>query len=67
MVPPSLSRSFDSLVLLVSWNLWKERNSRPFNRTQTQATALLETIAKEADSWIATGFNALALLLARTG
>jgi hypothetical protein len=68
MVPPVLSRSFDSLVLLVSRNLWKkERNNRTFEGRQTQVTALLEHIAQEGDAWLAAGFNALALLLAQNG
>lgn len=62
LVPPGLSRSFNSLVLLVAWNLWKERNNRTFQRTQAQPTALLEVIAQEGNSWVAAGFNALALL-----
>jgi hypothetical protein len=61
----ALSTSFNSLVLLISSNLWKERNSRTFDRTQMLAAALLETIA--TDSWHAMGFKALALHLARTG
>jgi hypothetical protein len=30
-LPKALRRSFDSLVLLVSWCLWKERNCRTFD------------------------------------
>ena len=30
--PRPLQRSFDALVLLVSWCAWKERNRRTFNR-----------------------------------
>jgi hypothetical protein len=30
-VPAQLRRGFDSAVLLVSWRLWKERNSRTFD------------------------------------
>jgi hypothetical protein len=67
LLPSGLSRSFDSLVLLICWNLWKERNSRTFDRTHTWTAALLETITREADSWVTAGFGVLALLLARTG
>jgi hypothetical protein len=67
LLPSGLSRSFDSLVLLICWNLWKERNSRTFDRTHTWTAALLETIARDADSWVTAGFGVLALLLARTG
>jgi hypothetical protein len=31
-LPEALRRSFDSLVLLVSWCTWKERNRRTFDR-----------------------------------
>ncbi|XP_066342265.1 uncharacterized protein [Miscanthus floridulus] len=29
-IPKEFRRSFDSLVLLVSWNVWKEQNRRTF-------------------------------------
>jgi hypothetical protein len=63
-VPHGLARPFDSLVLLVAWNLGKERNNRTFEGLQRQPTVLLEQLVQEGNSWLAAGFNALALLLA---
>ena len=43
-VPESFRRGFDSLVLLVSWEVWKERNRRTFdgnNKTPAQVLALI--------------------------
>jgi hypothetical protein len=63
-LPQALRRSFDSLVLLVSWSLWKERNRRTFDRKSRSTTELLQAILEEVDAWIAAGFRGLALLTA---
>jgi hypothetical protein len=60
--PHALQQSFDSLVLLVSWIFWKERNRRTFDRKSRSTTELLQAIFDEADAWIAAGFRDLALL-----
>jgi hypothetical protein len=40
-VPESFRHSFDSLVLLISWEVWKERNRRTFNsNSKTPAQGL---------------------------
>jgi hypothetical protein len=62
--PETLRRSFDSLVLLVSWCLWKERNRRTFDHRASTTTELLGRTLEEADVWIASGFRSLALLTA---
>jgi hypothetical protein len=55
-----LQKAFDTLVLLVSWMLWKERNRRVFDDDPSLATTLLDRVKEEADSWIAAGFRSLA-------
>lgn len=65
LVPAGCARSLDSLVLLVSWNLWKERNRRTFDAVRALPPGLLQLIAQEADEWLATGFSSLAILLAQ--
>jgi hypothetical protein len=62
--PQPLRRSFDSLVLLVSWCLWKERNQRTFDHHASTATDLIERVIGEANGWISSGFSSLALLTA---
>ena len=63
-VPGALSRGFDSLVLLVSWELWKERNRRTFDRVCATTTHVLRQIQTEGESWIAAGFSKLTPLFA---
>jgi hypothetical protein len=63
-LPEALRRSFDSLVLLVSWCIWKERNRRTFDRKSRSLTQLLHQIREEADAWVGAGFRALSLVLA---
>ena len=43
-LPKELRRGFDSLLLLVGWLLWKERNARTFNRVASSPVQLLESI-----------------------
>jgi hypothetical protein len=37
-------KAFRSLALLISWELWKERNSRIFNRSESPITTLVSKI-----------------------
>jgi hypothetical protein len=64
LVPNAFRRGFDSLVLLVSWEVWKERNRRTFNGNSRTPAHLLALIRDEGDSWIASGFRSLAPLFA---
>ena len=50
---------FDSVYLLIAWNLWKERNSRFFSRSPSSVTQLLMRIKDEASEWIAADFCSL--------
>jgi hypothetical protein len=58
-VPKAARKEFDSAVLLTSWNLWKERNRRTFDRVSRTPQELLRLIVDEAHSWIAAGFTSL--------
>lgn len=64
IVPESLRRGFDSLVLLVSWETWKERNRCTFDNATKSPSQVLALIRDEGESWIAAGFRSLAPLLA---
>nr|AAM08521.1 Putative retroelement [Oryza sativa Japonica Group]AAP51826.1 retrotransposon protein, putative, LINE subclass [Oryza sativa Japonica Group] len=46
-LPGHLRASFDSMVLLVSWQLWKERNSRVFDSALSSVSEVLESILSE--------------------
>ena len=50
---------FDSLVFLVSWHLWEERNSRTFNNISCSTGEVLGAIADEANLWVMAGFRHL--------
>ena len=58
-VPP---RAHKSLLLLVNWEIWKERNPKPFNRQETSTTMLLSKI-KEARTCGIVGARHLAVLI----
>lgn len=61
-IPKPLRRGFDSLLLLIKWLLWKERNSCTFNRLSLTAVQLTEKVGAEAMLWIAAGNKHLAAL-----
>jgi hypothetical protein len=46
-------RSFDTLVILIAWQIWKQRNARVFGNTQLQCstTQLLFRIKEEFELW----------------
>lgn len=62
-VPKDLRRAFDALFLLVSWLIWKERNSRVFDRVATMPAWLLPKIREEGICWVQAGFRRLAPVL----
>jgi hypothetical protein len=55
--------AFDSVLLLTSWCVWKERNNRTFNRVAIGLQALLLVVFREAEDWIDAGFSHLAAAL----
>ena len=47
-MPKELRKGFDSMVLLIGWMLWKERNERTFsNKTRTVVWLLQDMMTKE--------------------
>ena len=63
LVPTQLRRGFDSIVLLVSWHLWKERNSRVFDNVVTMASQAARLVLEEGDEWVVAGFTAISQFL----
>jgi hypothetical protein len=55
---------FDSLLLLISWLLWKERNAMVFGRSSSLAHDVVNAVIKVGVEWAAVGFTPLAALLA---
>jgi hypothetical protein len=54
-----------SITLLVSWEIWKERNRRIFDHRESSVPSVVNRIKAEASLWIAAGSKCLAALLAR--
>ena len=46
---------FDSLLLLVAWFLWKERNGRIFGRP-ANTLAVVRAVLHEGEEWALSGF-----------
>lgn len=61
-LPKPLRKRFDSFVVLVCWELWKERNRRIFQRQNMQPPQLLRRIRDGAADWIHAGYRSLGSL-----
>jgi hypothetical protein len=55
-----------SLILLVNWEVWKERNDRVFDRREAAPPSIFAKIKSEASAWMAAGAKDLAILFATT-
>ena len=53
-------RAIKSLLLLVNWEILKERNSRTFDRREASTITLLGKIKEEARTWGIAGARHLA-------
>lgn len=62
-VPRASRKGFDSLVMLVCWSLWKERNARTFRNEASSASDLCDRIREEAALWVQAGLRSLLSLL----
>jgi len=52
-------RCFDTLVILVSWLIWKERNRRTFDHHARSHEVLLTFVDDEIVSWLQAGYKQL--------
>lgn len=50
---------FDSVLLLATWCVWKERNNRTFNRVAASLQAMLLAVLRETEDWIAAGISSM--------
>jgi hypothetical protein len=56
-------KSIASLLMLVSWEIWKERNARTFNNVSTMPTIIYDKIKLEARTWVLAGAKKLDILM----
>nr|BAD72443.1 cyst nematode resistance protein-like [Oryza sativa Japonica Group] len=48
-------KTLRTLMLLVAWKIWNERNRRTFQQKELSATSLLAKIKEEAKTWVLAG------------
>ena len=53
-----------TLIILVIWEIWLERNARIFKHKETACPALISKIKDHASCWKAAGAKRLSTLLA---
>ena len=53
--PTAHPKGLKSAIILITWELWKERNARVFNNKFTMPSALLDKIKDEGKNWILAG------------
>lgn len=56
---PARQKGFDSLVLLIIWKIWLERNARVFENAPSTFQTLCSSIANEAHLWKLAGASGL--------
>jgi hypothetical protein len=49
----------DSVLFLVTWCVWKERNNRTFNRITANLRSMVFAVLREAKDWIAVGISTI--------
>jgi len=57
--------AFDSVVLLVAWSLWKERNTRIFTNKNKNPMQLGKSVVDELEQWMQASHSNLAVLMAQ--
>ena len=61
--PSTRRKGLRSLIILVCWEVWKERNSRVFEHTESTNFMVLQRIKDEARLWILAGAKHLSTFL----
>ena len=54
-LPSPSKRGVRSLIILVCWELWKERNARIFDHSEVPSFMVAARIKEEASTWILAG------------
>jgi hypothetical protein len=64
-VPGQWQRAFDSLVILIAWLLWIERNDRTISSRSCTAAALAVHVVEQLELWCRAGLIVRSLLVAK--
>nr|TKW04463.1 hypothetical protein SEVIR_7G110800v2 [Setaria viridis] len=64
--PKEIRKGLNSLIILVSWEVWKHRNSCIFENARPSTSLLLQTVADECSVWGMAGATKLQELLVRS-
>ena len=63
-VPSNDAKGLRSLIMLVVWEIWLDRNARIFKHKETPCPMVISRIKDQANSYKAAGAKHLAALLA---
>lgn len=58
-IQKQLRQGFDALVLLLAWELWKERNARVFEGKASLQDVVFNKVLDMGKQWSLAGFDAL--------
>jgi hypothetical protein len=58
-------KGFNSLVILVCWELWKHRNACVFEKIRSDAHVVVQSVVAEGHLWCLAGAKALQELIGR--
>jgi hypothetical protein len=57
-------KAMGTILILVAWEIWSERNTRTFKNVSTMATIVFDRIKSEAKTWVIVGAKHLGLFMA---
>ena len=60
-----INKAIGSVLMLVMWEIWKERNARVFRNTASPTTIISAKIKEEAHLWALAGAKHLSALMSR--
>lgn len=61
------NKAFDSLVVLIFWCIWLERNARTFNNQMKTPHQLVHRITEEAVVWVRATYSPLQVFAQQFG
>jgi hypothetical protein len=58
-------KTLGSVVLLISWEIWNERNARSFRHKHAPPTVIFGNIKKALKLWVTVGAKQVSILMPR--